>query len=139
MHDKFFQTSKQDYYNIFEIILKNTIHKFNIFYKIIPSYVLKKENGIKFVKLLRKMIKVLFVCLGNICRSPMAEFVFKDYVRKQGKEDEFLDFMINYKKAEMDKKEIKSISYLFKNCEKMNEPYIEEETNIESKEENKAE
>ena len=35
------------------------------------------------------MIKVMFVCLGNICRSPMAEFVFKDYVRKQGKEDEF--------------------------------------------------
>ena len=31
----------------------------------------------------------MFVCLGNICRSPMAEFVFKDYVRKQGKEDEF--------------------------------------------------
>lgn len=35
------------------------------------------------------MIKVMFVCLGNICRSPMAEFVFKDYVRKQGKENEF--------------------------------------------------
>lgn len=35
------------------------------------------------------MIKVMFVCLGNICRSPMAEFVFKDYVRKQWKEDEF--------------------------------------------------
>ena len=31
----------------------------------------------------------MFVCLGNICRSPMAEFVFKDYVRKLGKEDEF--------------------------------------------------
>jgi protein-tyrosine phosphatase len=29
-------------------------------------------------------IKVLFVCLGNICRSPMAEFVFKDMVTKQG-------------------------------------------------------
>ena len=35
------------------------------------------------------MIKVMFVCLGNICRSPMAEFVFKDYVRKLGKENEF--------------------------------------------------
>lgn len=35
------------------------------------------------------MIKVLFVCLGNICRSPMAEFVFKDMVKKQGLEDEF--------------------------------------------------
>lgn len=35
------------------------------------------------------MIKVLFVCLGNICRSPMAEFVMKDLVRKQGLEKEF--------------------------------------------------
>jgi protein-tyrosine phosphatase len=30
------------------------------------------------------MIKVLFVCHGNICRSPMAEFVFKDMVEKRG-------------------------------------------------------
>lgn len=29
------------------------------------------------------MIKILFVCLGNICRSPMAEFVFKDMVKKE--------------------------------------------------------
>ena len=35
------------------------------------------------------MIKVLFVCLGNICRSPMAEYVFKDMVQKYGIEDEF--------------------------------------------------
>lgn len=35
------------------------------------------------------MIKVLFVCLGNICRSPMAEFVMKDLVKKQGLETEF--------------------------------------------------
>ncbi|MDE6407829.1 MAG: low molecular weight phosphotyrosine protein phosphatase [Anaeroplasmataceae bacterium] len=32
------------------------------------------------------MIKVLFVCHGNICRSPMAEFLFKDYVRKKNKD-----------------------------------------------------
>lgn len=35
------------------------------------------------------MIKVLFVCLGNICRSPMAEFIFKYMVKKQGIEDKF--------------------------------------------------
>lgn len=36
------------------------------------------------------MIKVMFVCLGNICRSPMAEFVLKDLVKKAGFEKEFL-------------------------------------------------
>ena len=35
------------------------------------------------------MTKVLFVCLGNICRSPMAEFVLKDMVKKRGLEDDF--------------------------------------------------
>lgn len=35
------------------------------------------------------MIRVLFVCHGNICRSPMAEFVFKDMVRKRGIADKF--------------------------------------------------
>ena len=30
------------------------------------------------------MVKILFVCLGNICRSPMAEFAMKDLVRKEG-------------------------------------------------------
>lgn len=35
------------------------------------------------------MVKVLFVCLGNICRSPMAEYVFKDMVRKRGISEQF--------------------------------------------------
>ena len=35
------------------------------------------------------MIKILFVCHGNICRSPMAEFVMKDLVRKAGRSEEF--------------------------------------------------
>ena len=35
------------------------------------------------------MIKILFVCLGNICRSPMAEFVMKDIVKKRGIADNF--------------------------------------------------
>lgn len=33
------------------------------------------------------MVNVLFVCLGNICRSPMAEAVFRHKVREQGLED----------------------------------------------------
>ncbi|MBR2828333.1 MAG: low molecular weight phosphotyrosine protein phosphatase [Bacilli bacterium] len=36
------------------------------------------------------MKRICFVCLGNICRSPMAEFVMKDKVKKLGKEDEFI-------------------------------------------------
>ena len=35
------------------------------------------------------MITVLFVCQGNICRSPMAEFVMKDLVKKAGLESGF--------------------------------------------------
>ena len=35
------------------------------------------------------MIKLLFVCHGNICRSPMAEFVMKDMVKKAGLADQF--------------------------------------------------
>ena len=35
------------------------------------------------------MTKILFVCHGNICRSPMAEFVMKDLVRQAGLEAQF--------------------------------------------------
>lgn len=35
------------------------------------------------------MIKILFVCHGNICRSPMGEFILKELVRKAGREGEF--------------------------------------------------
>lgn len=35
------------------------------------------------------MTKILFVCHGNICRSPMAEFVMKDLVKKAGQAEQF--------------------------------------------------
>lgn len=35
------------------------------------------------------MIKILFICHGNICRSPMAEYVMKQLVRERGLEDQF--------------------------------------------------
>ena len=37
-----------------------------------------------------RMTKILFICHGNICRSPMAEFVMKELVRRAGLEDDFL-------------------------------------------------
>ena len=35
------------------------------------------------------MTRIMFICLGNICRSPMAEIIFKDLAEKAGKSDEF--------------------------------------------------
>ena len=35
------------------------------------------------------MIRIMFVCHGNICRSPMAEFIFKKMITEQGREQEF--------------------------------------------------
>jgi protein-tyrosine phosphatase len=35
------------------------------------------------------MIKVLFVCLGNICRSPLAEVIFNHKIQKMGLENQF--------------------------------------------------
>jgi len=36
------------------------------------------------------MIKICFVCLGNICRSPMAEYIMKDKINKLGLNNEIL-------------------------------------------------
>ncbi len=35
------------------------------------------------------VIKIMFICHGNICRSPMAEFIFKKMVADAGRADEF--------------------------------------------------
>ena len=52
------------------------------------------QNGEKYCKILRKWrenmsIRVLFVCHGNICRSPMGEYILKDMVAKLGRSLEF--------------------------------------------------
>ena len=38
---------------------------------------------------MKEPIKILFVCHGNICRSPMAEFVMKDLVEKNHRQNDF--------------------------------------------------
>ena len=35
-------------------------------------------------------MRIMFICHGNICRSPMAEFIFKDLAKKKGIADHFL-------------------------------------------------
>ena len=49
-----------------------------------------EARNINTFKRFQDMTKILFVCHGNICRSPMAEFVMKDLVKKAGLESEFL-------------------------------------------------
>ena len=44
----------------------------------------------------KTMIKILFICLGNICRSPLAEFYFKDLVAKHNLSAEFFDVFHQY-------------------------------------------
>ncbi len=39
---------------------------------------------------MKKPYKIMFVCLGNICRSPMAELLCKDMIKKAGRETDFV-------------------------------------------------
>ena len=39
---------------------------------------------------MKKSYKIMFVCLGNICRSPMAELLFRDMLKKSGREKDFI-------------------------------------------------
>ncbi len=38
---------------------------------------------------MKRYVRVLFICHGNICRSPMSEFIFKDMVEKEGLSNQF--------------------------------------------------
>jgi len=52
------------------------------------------------------MIKILFVCLGNICRSPMAEYYMKDLVEKEG-----LDWAFHIESAATSREELGNSAY----------------------------
>ena len=41
------------------------------------------------IEVFKEMIKILFICHGNICRSPMGEYILKDMVMKRGLSEEF--------------------------------------------------
>ena len=56
----------------------------------LPSWKSQSNQGFGGLwRVMKKKICILFVCHGNICRSPMAEFVLKDMVRKRGAERKF--------------------------------------------------
>ena len=51
----------------------------------------KKEFAVKdFDSFGENVMKIMFVCHGNICRSPMAEFIFKKMINDQGRSNEFI-------------------------------------------------
>ena len=46
------------------------------------------------------MRKICFICLGNVCRSPMAEFIMKDLIKKENRTDiEVTSRAISYEEA----------------------------------------
>ena len=74
------------------------------------------------------MTRILFVCHGNICRSPMAEFVMKDLAEKAGILSE-TDFMTLSEKDVMDKLEM-SLSGLTRQSHSQRDPRVKPEDDI---------
>lgn len=69
------------------IYLKNyTI--FNILFQCQQNKSLIDKNV--YINYYKNMIKIMFVCHGNICRSPMAEFILKDMVKRQNLQNNFI-------------------------------------------------
>ncbi len=50
----------------------------------------KKRHARTLAVYVVKMIRIMFVCHGNICRSPMAEFILKDLVKERGVQGDFV-------------------------------------------------
>lgn len=61
-----------------------------------------------------KKFRVIFVCHGNICRSPMAEFVFRHLARAVGREDEEADLVVV-----MDSSNMRLIERITGDCDKV--------------------
>lgn len=57
--------------------------------KLTPRKTLQMAAGKRLLKGEIMSIRVLFICHGNICRSPMSEFILKDMVEKRGVKDKF--------------------------------------------------
>ena len=74
-------------YVIFYTIVKHLVTTVYNFFKIKAHYVQIFNLFIGIFIFTERMVKVLFVCLGNICRSPLAEGVFKYKVKQDGLED----------------------------------------------------
>ena len=58
--------------------------------KVIEHEHVKPTQTGKYRNMEKKRTKIIFVCHGNICRSPMAEFIFRQLVKEEGRENEFV-------------------------------------------------
>ena len=71
-------------------IIQSIINKIRVGFKTIGKYNIILVDNNSLIKYHILMIKIMFVCHGNICRSPMAEFELKDMVKRRGLENDFV-------------------------------------------------